>query len=209
MRDTGIGMDDSTRAKAFEPFFTTKPPGAGSGLGLAMVYGLVKQQNGFVSIESEPGGGTAMRLFFPVTHLQPAAAEAPAEGRAPTRTPTILVVEDEEQIRRAAKRALEHHGFKVLLAADGREGLDLFQEREREIDLVLTDVVMPRMSGGALYEALRAAGKTVPVIFTSGYTSRGPDDLQLDPAVPLLPKPWTINEMVARVREVLARAQPA
>lgn len=209
VRDTGIGMDDSTRAKAFEPFFTTKPPGAGSGLGLAMVYGLVKQQNGFVSIESEPGGGTAVRVFFPVTHLQPAAAEALPEGSALTRTPTILVVEDEEQIRRAAKRALEHHGFKVLLAADGREGLDLFREREREIDLVLTDVVMPQMGGGALYEALRAAGKTVPVIFTSGHTSWGPGDLQLDPTVPVLPKPWTINEMVERVREVLARTRPA
>lgn len=209
VRDTGIGMDDSTRAKAFEPFFTTKPPGAGSGLGLAMVYGLVKQQNGFVSIESEPGGGTVVRVFFPVTHLQPSAAEAPAEGGALARTPTILVVEDEEQIRRAAKRALEHHGFKVLLAGDGREGLDLFEEREHEIDLVLTDVVMPRMGGGALYEALRAAGKTVPVIFTSGYTSRNPGDLQIDPAVPFLPKPWTIAEMVERVRDVLSRAPPA
>jgi CheY-like chemotaxis protein len=204
VRDTGVGMDESTRARAFDPFFTTKQPGAGSGLGLAMVYGLVKQQNGFVSIESEPGGGTVVRAYFPVTHRRPAPTPPAPLAAALPRTPTVLVVDDEEQIRRAAKRALEHYGFTVLVASDGREGLELFRQREQDIDLVLTDVVMPRMGGGALYQELRAAGKTVPVIFTSGYTGQGqPPSLPIDPSVPFLPKPWTIDEMIQRVRDVL------
>jgi CheY-like chemotaxis protein len=188
-------MDEPTRARVFEPFFTTKPMGSGAGLGLSMVYGLMKQQNGFVDVQSRPGGGTTVSLYLPVSarRTTPTAVAAPAPQTAAF-TGTALVVEDEDPIRRVAQRVLERFGFKVLTAADGLEALHLFREHEAEIVLIVTDVVMPRMGGRALYETLRGAGKTVPVIFTSGYAARDAAETErLDPTLPYLPKPWTVE----------------
>jgi two-component system cell cycle sensor histidine kinase/response regulator CckA len=204
IRDTGPGMDEETRSRAFEPFFTTKPPGAGSGLGLAMVYGLMKQMNGFVRLESAPGEGTTVTLFFPVTHRRTTPQPRPALAAKPGGK--VLVVEDEEPIRRVARRVLERFGYSVLDADNGEAALRLYTERSEEISLVVTDVVMPRMGGRELYEALRKGGSSVPVIFTSGYTQRGEMDGEaggLDPSVPFLAKPWSAEELIARVRESL------
>jgi two-component system cell cycle sensor histidine kinase/response regulator CckA len=205
VHDSGLGMDEPTRARVFEPFFTTKPMGSGAGLGLSMVYGLMKQQNGFVDVQSRPGSGTTVTLYLPVTGRRTtmAAPRAPA-SHAASFTGTALIVEDEDPIRRVAQRVLERFGFKVLAAADGLEALHLFREHEAEVVLIVTDVVMPRMGGRALYETLRGAGKAVPIIFTSGYAARDAAEAErLDPSLPYLPKPWTVEQLLEKVRSVL------
>ncbi|MFQ5705015.1 MAG: ATP-binding protein [Gemmatimonadales bacterium] len=203
--DTGVGMDEATKERIFEPFFTTKRPGHGTGLGMAMIYGLAKQHRGFVHVYSEPGHGTRVKIHFPI-------AGAGDEPYAPTQTPnevrggveTILVVEDEPAIRRATRRVLESGGYTVLLAADGEEALELLRTSEREVDLVISDLVMPRLGGRQLYEAMKQEHRKLSVLFTSGYSW---PDLQesavLEPDMPFLHKPWTVAELLGRVREVL------
>jgi PAS domain S-box-containing protein len=206
MRDTGLGMDDATRSRVFEPFFTTKPLGAGSGLGLAMVYGLMKQQNGFVGIESIMGRGTTVSLYFPITARRTPTARETAK---PARTAgAVLLVEDEEPIRRVAKRVLERHGFRVLTAADGVEALGVFRDNEHDVAMILSDVMMPRMGGRVLHDTLRSAGKTVPMVFMSGFANRSdvPGHERIDPGLPVLTKPWTMEQLVALVRETLGEA---
>jgi PAS domain S-box-containing protein len=202
--DTGIGMDQDTRDRIFEPFFTTKPPDLGTGLGLSMVYGLVKQQGGSVEVYTEKEHGTTVKLYFPLVQER-AVREHDTPPRGVTGgTETILLVEDEEPIRRAARRVLEKHGYTVLLAADGEEALALYPQHQDEIDLVISDVVMPRLGGIKFYEALRQQGRTPKILFTSGYTDR---DVQhsgpLDPSVPFLHKPWTVSELLEKIRDVL------
>ena len=204
--DTGTGMDDAVMARLFEPFFTTKPPGVGTGLGMAMIYGLVKQHGGFVLVESQPGMGTTVRIYF-----RPAATTAIQETKTAEIEPrggneTILLAEDEEPIRRTARRILERFGYKVIAAGDGAEALEIIRRRRQEIDLVLTDVVMPRLGGRALYDTARAEGATMKFLFASGYTAR---DLGatgvIDADLPFIHKPWTIADLARRVREVLDR----
>ncbi len=206
VRDSGLGMDEATRLRVFEPFFTTKPPGAGSGLGLAMVYGLMKQHNGYVQVHSAPGAGTTATLYVPQTRRAAVAGAAPRRSRALHHGQTVLVVEDEEPIRRVAQRVLERHGYRVLAAADGLEALQLFREHEHLVAVILTDVVMPRMGGPALRDTLRGAGKTVPVVFTSGYARSDGEAEPLDPTVPYLAKPWSVEQLLAAVRGVLEPA---
>ena len=208
--DTGHGMDEATKERIFDPFFTTKPPGLGTGLGLAMIYGLVKQQDGFIEIESRVGEGTTVDLYFPLVkdgvhdETLDAVTVAASEG-----TETILLVEDEAAIRRAAKRLLEKKGYTVLLANDGVEALDIFNRHESDIDLVISDVVMPRLGGRQLYETLKRQDKFTRFLFTSGYTARDMRDTDsLDPGWPFLQKPWDVDELLRRVREVLDLAPP-
>ncbi len=202
--DTGTGMDEETREHVFEPFFTTKPPGEGTGLGMAMIYGMVKQHGGYVHVYSEPGEGTTVNVYLPAVA---AGVEAGPQGPAAERMrggETILLVEDEAGIRRATKRALEGQGYTVLLAADGEEALEVFHEQERDIDLIISDLVMPRLGGRQFYEALREAGKDPKILFTSGYSAQdvwaGSGFLR---DVPFLHKPWTLTDLFLRVREVL------
>jgi CheY-like chemotaxis protein len=196
-------MDARTRAKIFEPFFTTKPVGKGTGLGLAMVYGLVKQHGGYINVYSEPSRGTTFRIYLPAIDNAPSGTLAAAEtADARGGTETILVVEDEESIRRSARRILERFGYHVMLAANGEEAAGFLQSHGDELDLVITDVVMPRLGGIQLYQTARAAGAKVKFIFSSGYSTAqiegtgGPD-------VPFLHKPWTVAELLNTVREVL------
>jgi PAS domain S-box-containing protein len=205
--DTGAGMDDDTLRKVFEPFFTTKPVGVGTGLGMAMVYGLVKQHNGYVDVASRPGEGTAVRVYLPragETAAAPAEAPAPVTGGSGE---TILLVEDEPALRRAATRVLTRAGYTVLVAADGREALDLL-ERDGRADLVITDVVMPRLGGNELIRELRQRGRHMRVLFTSGYPGRGESPEALEPGFPFLTKPWTIPELLGAVRAVLDAPPP-
>jgi len=208
--DTGHGMDEGTKERIFDPFFTTKPPGLGTGLGMAMIYGLVKQQDGFIEIESALGQGTSVALYFPLaaeTTTRDAAAAAVAASSDGTET--ILLVEDEAAIRRAAKRLLEKKGYTVLLAGDGVEALDVFERHDSNIDLVITDVVMPRLGGRQLYESLRQRGPEIRFLFTSGYTARDMRDTEsLDPAWPFLQKPWNVDELLQHVREILDAERP-
>lgn len=204
--DTDVGMDEATRQRVFEPFFTTKPLGQGTGLGLASVYGLVKQHGGFIRLDSEPGRGTRVQIYFPTLEAAPVARGTAGSQEVRGGTETILVVEDESQLRRAAKRVLEQHGYRVLAAADGQEALGMLRRQHVGVDLVLSDLVMPRLGGLALYDAVRREGKSVPFLFASGHSPPGGRGSDLpDPALPFLPKPWTPADLLARVREVLDR----
>jgi len=211
VQDTGSGMDAETRARAFEPFFTTKPLGQGTGLGLAMVYGLMKQHRGFVEVESTPGKGSTFILYFPpAPETIPAAPELPALGPERGRgRGTVLVVEDEDAVRRTACRTLERAGFTVVPAGDGAEALELIRSRGHEIDLVLTDVVMPRMSGIELHERAREAGwSSLPFLFTSGYPASCVGTAEGGVSgLAFLRKPWTPAELVRRVSEMLSQVR--
>jgi CheY-like chemotaxis protein len=203
--DNGTGMDDETREHIFDPFFTTKSVGRGTGLGMSIVYGFMKRHRGFVDVESEVGLGTTVKLYFPLTHERVIRDSAPAESlKLPQGTETILMVEDESLVRRAGKRVLEQCGYTVLEAADGQEGLELFRAHADEIALVISDVVMPRMSGPRLFELIRQESSAKKFIFTSGYPSDAKgSSIRLDPSVPCLFKPWTMSELSMIVRKAL------
>ena len=212
VRDTGRGMDRATLANIFEPFFTTKDIGRGSGLGLSTVYGIVKQSGGYIWASSEPGKGSTFRIYLPQTAPIPEdgrrSAPYPQPGSAPGRGELILVAEDEEQVRRVAARALTEAGYRVLEAANGREAVELAARAPGQVRLVVTDVVMPEMSGRELAERLAILLPGTPVLFTSGYTDgeilrRG----LLAPGSDFLGKPFSPEAMVRAVRERLAPAE--
>jgi CheY-like chemotaxis protein len=204
--DSGVGMDHETQRRIFEPFFTTKPADAGTGLGMSMVYGLVKQHGGFVHVYSEPGHGTAVKVHFPEVGQisRPASRCVSYESEALAGAATILLTEDETALRRAAKRVLETQGYAVLAAADGEEALCALEAHPSEIDLVISDLVMPRLSGAELYKAVRQREPSVKFLMTSGFSV---SEMQLrtsiDPAVPCLQKPWTVTELLWSVRDAL------
>ena len=208
VQDTGVGMTDEVKARMFDPFFTTKPPGKGSGLGLAMTYGLVKQQDGFIEVDTTPGRGTTMSLYFPLAENGTAAASpGHAAGEVPGGTETILLVEDEESLRRATQLVLERLGYRVLGAADGAEALELFRAHRATIDLILSDVVMPRLGGVGLYQAIRREDPAVRFALVTGYAERDLGrDGKLDSRVPLIFKPWTVPDLARHVRQTLDRA---
>jgi two-component system, cell cycle sensor histidine kinase and response regulator CckA len=208
--DTGCGMDAETRARIFEPFFTTKEQGKGTGLGLATVYGIVEQHGGFIRVESEPGAGTTFRVYFP--RAAPAAGEAaPARAEQPEPLPrgteVVLLVEDEGAVRRLTRELLEMQGYTVLEAAGGEEALRLSAEGG-QIDLLLTDVVMPRLSGRELAERLSAERPHLKVLYFSGYT----DDIVvrhglLEHGLAFIQKPFSQEALLRKVREVLDRGR--
>jgi two-component system, cell cycle sensor histidine kinase and response regulator CckA len=205
VEDTGRGMSEDVLVHLFEPFFTTKAPGDGTGLGMAMIYGLVQQHEGTIRVESTLNVGTRVIIALPlaeftVPNATPRSSLLVREGASEL----ILLVEDEEMVRRAGRRILEKHGYRVLQAADGQEAMELLRERGDEIALIVSDVVMPRMGGRELYASLREEGFVMPFLFTSGYTDRmSSDTVALDPNVPVLPKPWTWTELTASVRAAL------
>jgi PAS domain S-box-containing protein len=207
--DTGVGMDAKTQQHMFEPFFTTKPVGQGTGLGMAMVYGLVKQHGGFVSVYSELGRGTTVRIY-----LSPIAAEANAKpsieaGEIQDGKETILLVEDDASLRRTAQRVLEKFGYTVVTATNGLDALNVIRTRRTPADLIISDIVMPHASGPQLLSALREAGASPRILFTSGYAARDVGERgPLSGDVPFLPKPWTIAELLRKVREVLDAPVP-
>jgi PAS domain S-box-containing protein len=206
--DTGVGMDEETRARAFEPFFTTKPLGRGTGLGLSTVYGIVMQSGGRIDIRSAPDAGTTFTILLPRAggaERRDGAhegVEAPLDGRA-----TILVAEDEDAVRHIARRVLEKEGFHVLTASDGVEAVEV-SEHADHIDLLLTDVVMPRMGGRELAERCVRSHPGCRVVFMTGYADD--EALLSDPPAPWLldcvQKPFTPVELAARVRVALGRA---
>jgi PAS domain S-box-containing protein len=205
--DTGTGMSSEVRARIFEPFYTTKEPGKGTGLGLSTVYGIVKQSGGQIWVYSEPGEGTVFKLYFPRLEEAPTASlnrlrELPAGG-----TETVLLVEDEESVRRLARRILERQGYRVLESRNGREALAQATEYGDQIHLILTDVVMPELSGRGLIERLTALRSNAAVIYMSGYS--GDDVLRrglLEPGSLFIQKPFGPNALLGKVREALDRA---
>jgi PAS domain S-box-containing protein len=206
MSDTGTGMDDVARRHAFEPFFSTKPQGQGTGLGLATVYGIVRQASGHVALESAPGRGTTFRIYLPEEEAAPrAVAAAPEPPAAPGAGLTLLVVEDDGPLRAIMARALTAAGYRVLAAASGPEALQVAGRHPGAIDLLVTDVVMPEMNGRQLAERLAALRPATPALFLSGYTDDilGPQGV-LAPGIHLLQKPFTPAELVAAVERRLA-----
>jgi CheY-like chemotaxis protein len=203
--DTGIGMSHETREHIFEPFFTTKEVGKGTGLGLATVYGVVVQHGGCLQVDTEPGRGTTFRIFLPRVEAERAACEPPErEEEAPRGSETILLVEDDDGVRDLARETLEERGYTVLLASRPGEALALAERDPSTIHLVLTDVVMPEMSGPALVRRLARLVPRARVLFMSGYTDTalGHHGV-LDAETALLEKPFTPAALAKKVREVL------
>ena len=209
--DTGSGMDAATRERIFEPFFTTKGTGKGTGLGLATVYGIVNQHNGFIHAESEPGQGSTFRIFLPVDEA-PAATEtrAPAADHEPVRggTETILLADDHDGVCEMARSVLQGKGYQVLIAHDGEEAIELFRANRDRVALVLLDVIMPRRSGPEVFAVIRALAPKIRVVFATGYSNDTAvlADLAVR-GVPVLRKPYSPALLCRRVREVLDSAQ--
>jgi CheY-like chemotaxis protein len=210
--DTGHGMSPDVLAQVFEPFFTTKPEGKGTGLGLAMVFGFIKQSGGHVNIYSEPGQGTTVRMYLPRAVgggvLTQQRSSAPVE--LPRGSATVLVVEDDPAVREIAVAILDELGYHVLQAEDGEEGLHAFGQHVGTLDLLLTDVVLPgKLRGGDLAERMTAVRPEIRVLFMSGYTENSiVHHGRLDDGVQLISKPFTREQLARRVAELLG-APPA
>ena len=202
--DTGHGMDRHTMDQAFEPFFTTKAVGQGTGLGLSTVYGIVKQSDGYVWANSEPGQGTTFEIYLPVEpEGLPSVAEPQVSGGA-IAGEVVLIVEDEEAVRTMTARLLQSEGYEVLEAADGREALEIVERYSGQVDLVITDVAMPVMNGRELADRLTRRRPSLPVLFMSGYTD---DEMVrrglIEPNHPFLSKPFTPEVLAGKVRQLL------
>ena len=205
--DTGSGMDEETIARIFEPFFTTKSMGHGTGLGLASVYGTVRQSGGHIWVYSEPGRGTTFKLYFPRAASDSATGPAEEEAAAPTADvggqETILVAEDEEYVRDMIVAALERRGYKVVAVATGEAALAEIERRGTEFSVLLTDVVMPGIDGLEVLERARAARPNLGAIFMSGYTAQAMDLGRIPDDVTFLEKPFTVARLDRAIREVL------
>jgi CheY-like chemotaxis protein len=203
LTDTGVGMTDDERRQLFEPFYTTKD--GGTGLGLATVYGIVEQSGGMIEVDSAPGMGSSFRIWLPRVEAEadrevPAPSEpAPAAG-----TETILLVEDEGVVRELVAEILETSGYSVLQAADGPSALELLRRHSGSVDLLVTDVVMPGMSGPEVAQAVSAMRPGTHVLYTSGYTDSaiGHHGV-LEPGIAFLQKPFSADDLTRKVRQLL------
>jgi len=210
--DTGTGISKENISKIFDPFFTTKPVGQGTGLGLATVYGIVKQSGGFITVDSEIGHGARFRIYLPrhrVDASVPSDTVTAAAPRDVTGQDTILLVEDEEAVRSFAARALRMRGYNVLEAGGGEEALEIGKAGGQEIHLLVTDVVMPNMDGPTMVRHVKGLKPHLPVIFMSGYAEeafRRNDENAAD--LHFLPKPFGLKQLAAKVKEVLSGAAP-
>jgi two-component system, cell cycle sensor histidine kinase and response regulator CckA len=205
--DTGHGMDKATVARIFEPFFTTKDVGKGTGLGLATVYGIVKQSGGHIQVYSEPGHGTTFKIYLPsAEHKIGLGSEPEAETVGPKRHgTTILLVEDDEIMRSLTKKVLEEHGYTVVEADDGKSALEWVEAHPNQIDLLLTDVVMRRVSGPELVERLSATHPNLKVVYMSGYTGELIEEREvLKRDITLLEKPFTRTDLLNTIHATLA-----
>jgi CheY-like chemotaxis protein len=203
--DTGHGMTPEVQARIFEPFFTTKPRGHGTGLGPSTVFGIVKQSGGHIYVYSEPGHGTTVKVHLPrAADAAPQATPAGAVAGDATGAETILVVEDDANIRAVTERILTRRGYTVLAAGSPREAIVLAADAGRTIHLLLTDVLLPEMTGPRLAKVLLASRPRLTVLYMSGYTENAiVHDGQLEPGVEFLPKPFGPAELLRKVREVL------
>jgi CheY-like chemotaxis protein/nitrogen-specific signal transduction histidine kinase len=202
--DSGIGMDDATRQRIFEPFFTTKESGTGTGLGLSMVQGIVAQSEGWINVSSEPGEGATFKIYLPALSERAHAAGTPASVPAMGGRETVLVVEDQVEVREYAVKVLEEYGYRVIAAESGEQALLLWKQDHDRIHLILTDVVMPNMSGRELADRVQQIRPGIKVLFMSGYT----DDVILrhgisEEAAQFIGKPFSPEELARRIRSVL------
>jgi|LSQX01.2.fsa_nt_gb signal transduction histidine kinase/CheY-like chemotaxis protein len=209
VQDTGEGMSEAVVARAFDPFFTTKPEGMGTGLGLSRAWGTVKEHGGGIDIASEVGRGTTVTVYFPALGLMEhdpniRRSISPVSS---TEAATILLVDDEELVRKTTRRLLERFGYRVLVADNGQEGVSVYAERQREIDLVLLDMMMPVMDGATAFRNLRAMNPAVPVVFCSGYSrDETAGELLREPLVGFVQKPFSPGELTHQLQHLLRDA---
>jgi two-component system cell cycle sensor histidine kinase/response regulator CckA len=206
--DTGSGMTAETRRRLFEPFFTTKETGKGTGLGLSTTYGIVKQSKGYIWVYSEPGRGATFKVYLPCANrdVPLEASSSPVTVPVKSVSETVLLVEDEAGVRQLAKRILDNAGYRVLEAANGEDAEQLFADHSDQIDLVVTDVVMPGCGGPELFGRLQIRAPALRVLYMSGYTEQSAaHKAGIDRGLPFVQKPFTAAEFVRHVREALDR----
>jgi CheY-like chemotaxis protein len=202
--DTGDGIAQEIRGKIFDPFFTTKEVGKGTGLGLSMVYGIIKKHNGYINLFSEIGKGTTFKIYLPLTDDTQSEVSEIVREELPRGKETILLAEDDTAILEMIKVYLENNGYTVCTASDGAEAIKMFQENQESIDLVLTDVIMPKLNGRDLYERIRSLKPRIPVIYMSGY----PADLISEQGAAgdsfkYLSKPINPDALLKKIHDVL------
>ena len=204
VRDTGIGMDETIRQQIFDPFFTSKEKGKGTGLGLSTAYGIISQSKGKIEVESVPNEGTVFRIYFPAGSGEVDAPVTAKPSGTPKGSETVLLVEDEASVRALAETVLLRLGYKVLVAESGPVAVGIWEDRHGKVDVLLTDVIMPHMSGGDLAHILREKKPGLKVLFMSGYT----DDMLashggLAGETQLIQKPFTAEALARKLRDVL------
>ncbi len=203
--DTGDGIDTENQQKIFEPFFTTKGIGIGTGLGLASVYGIMKNHDGFINVYSQKGCGTTFTLYFPASERNIMSENLQISGEIRTGTGTILLVDDEDMIAEVGAEMLQALGYEVLIAFNGKEALQLFDEHQKKIDLVILDMIMPDMSGGEVFDQLKKKDEMVKVILSSGYSVNGQAQEILERGCNgFIQKPFTLEDLSKKVGEILA-----
>jgi len=204
--DTGIGMDENTRLRIFEPFFTTKDVGKGTGLGLSMVYGIIKQHDGYINAYSEPGKGTTFKIYLPL--IASAAAEKTAAGHTEIArgTETVLVAEDDKTIRDLARYVLEGSGYRVVEASNGEEAVKKFMNSTNRIDLLVFDIVMPKKNGKEAYLEIKKSCPDIKALFMSGYTADTAYRKRvLEAELDFVMKPISPSNFLKKVRKILDR----
>lgn len=207
VRDTGIGMDEKTKVKIFEPFFTTKEIGKGTGLGLSMTYGIIKQHQGYINVESRPGEGTEFRVYLPLITEKVETTYPQTEASIPDLSEggkdTILLAEDEKYLREATKEVLEGFGYRVIAAVDGKDAIDKFIEKKNDIHLLILDAVMPVKNGNEAYKEIKKIRPDIRSIFLSGHTMDAINKKEtLDEGVSFIAKPVSPKDLLARIKEV-------
>jgi CheY-like chemotaxis protein len=202
--DTGVGMDEKTRERIFEPFFTTKETGKGTGLGLSIVYGIIEQHNGYIDVYSEPGKGAAFKMYLPLIDGDTVKGEIPLLAALPRGSETVLLAEDEGMVRSLAKSILEESGYRVVEAEDGVMAVEKFLSNGEGIQLLVLDVVMPKMNGREVYDEIKKIRPDMKVLFMSGYTG---DILSrrgvLEGNFNFISKPFTQRALLKKTREAL------
>ncbi|MBU5638720.1 response regulator [Geomonas sp. Red69] len=204
--DNGTGMDKEVQERVFEPFFTTKEVGKGTGLGLSSSYGIIKKHNGAIRMQSAPGAGTSFSIYLPLSGERPCRERGDAGGRCGAGSGTVLLVEDEETVRNMTRLLLERHGYRVLTACNGQEALELFRQNLGSVQLMLSDVVMPRMNGRELCERVRQLAPGLPVIFMSGYPADVMSEKGIGGGGAYLQKPVKPEELLGALRQALIPA---
>jgi CheY-like chemotaxis protein len=208
--DTGTGIDETVRRRIFEPFFTTKPFGQGTGLGLAMVYGIVKNHNGIIDVESEPGRGTIFRLYLPMLRIDKKSAvdeivrEEALGGRDANYRGTVLVAEDEERMVQLLRKLLLQAGYQILAATDGRQAIDLYQHHKKDVDIVLVDLGLPKASGSEVIRALKEQNPCVKIIVATGYLEPElKSDLLRAGVTDYVQKPYKISDVLEKLSSTM------